>query len=200
MKTLNISICLVLAFFLSCCTTPTMKMRQAERFYYEGQFLLSKGKGDVAVRKFEKSMKLAREAGFQAGVANNLNELAIYYTARGEMEKARGYLQESYAIYKEEGLAPEVSKSLNNIASTYMREGRILKAIEQYEKLLEWDRQSGNRLGEGITLYNMGLLYQGYMKQPDKAISHYRQALEIFQALGKEEYIRKLEEKLESYE
>jgi tetratricopeptide (TPR) repeat protein len=177
-----------------------MKTRQAERLYSEGQFLLSKGKGDVAVRKFEKSMKLAKEAGFQAGVAHNLNELAIFYTAQGELEKARDYLQESYTIYMEEGMAPEVSKSLNNIASTYMREGKVLKAVEQYEKLLEWDRQSDNRLGEGITLYNMGLLYQGHLKQPGKALSHYRQALEIFQALGKEEYIRILEEKLDSYE
>ena len=130
---------------LAGCVSTAGKMRWAEQLYQNGQYLAAKGKDEAAVKKFEKSLKLSREIDFSPGVAHNLNELAIYHTANKEYEKARLLLKEAITIYREEGMASEVSKAMNNLAISYMREGNIGKAMEQYNVLLDWDRQTGNR-------------------------------------------------------
>jgi len=95
--------------------------------------------------KFEKSLSLAREAGFKAGMAHNLNEMAIIHTARGEYAEARELLAEAVEIYKEFNMEPEVSKSLNNVAVTYVKERDFKEAVSRYEELLTWDGKTDNR-------------------------------------------------------
>lgn len=116
MKNCSVVILLSVAIFLlSSCAPRFLQIRRAELLYKEGQILLSKGKGEEAMLKFEKSLSLAREAGFKAGMAHNLNEMAIIHTARGEYAEARELLAKAVEIYKEFNMEPEVSKSLNNV-------------------------------------------------------------------------------------
>jgi tetratricopeptide (TPR) repeat protein len=178
------------------CVTATGKLRWAERLYQEGQFLVTRGKQEAAVKKFEKSLALSREIDFQAGVAHNLNELAIYYTARQEYEQARVLLREAIAIYRQKEMAPEVSKATNNMALTYMREGRIQKALEQYDELLVWDQRTHNRLGEAITFYNTGKIYEEYLADHTEARRRYTVALRYFQQLNNEEFAATVAESL----
>ncbi len=178
------------------CVSTAGKLRWAEQLYKNGQYLASKGKEEAAVEKFEKSLKLSREIGFSAGIAHNLNELAIYHASRKDYEKARALLFEAIAIYREEGMAPEVSKAMNNVANTYMREGKIGKTFEQYNELLDWDRQTGNLLGEAITLYNMGSLYERYIGDKKKASERYVIALDYFTQLDNVQYIKIVEQGL----
>ena len=192
-----LSLALVVFLILSSgCVSTAGKMRWAEQLYENGQYLASKGKEEAAVKKFEKSLNLSREIGFSAGVAHNLNELAIYHTAKKEYDKARAMLTEAIAIYREEGMNPEVSKAMNNMANTYMREGKIGKTFEQYNELLDWDRQTGNLLGEAITLYNMGSLYERYIGDRKKARQRYTIALQYFKQLGNVQYIKIVEQGL----
>ncbi len=180
-------------FLITSCSRRFVQTRQAELLYKEGQILLSRGKDVKAILKFKKSLSLAREAGFKAGVAHNLNEMAIIYTSGGECARARGLLAEAVEIYKDLNMEPEVSKSLNNVALTYVRARDFKEAINQYDDLLEWDRKTSNDLGVGITLNNMGLIYDHHLGNREEAQRRYSEALSIFEKLGNERYIRSVE-------
>ncbi len=179
------------------CVTNAAKMRWAERLYVEGQHLLSKGKDEAAVRKFEKSLKMSKEIDFSAGVAHNLNELSIHHTRHGKYSEARSLLTRALEIYRDEGMAPEVSKAMNNMALIYIQEGRFTAAIDQYNSLLLWDRKTENQLGIAITKNNMGLVYERYLMQPAEARRNYLEALALFKELEKGNYIQIVEKNLE---
>jgi tetratricopeptide (TPR) repeat protein len=166
------------------CAPHIIQEKRAERFYEKGQHLAAAGEQDKALSAFEKSLSLSKEAGFQAGVAHNYNEMGIIYTARGEYGRARDVLEKAAAIYKELAMAPEVSKSLNNLALTCLREGDYRGAIRMYEELLEWDTQTGNTLGMGIVLNNMGQVYDRYLGDTERAKEMYSRALAILSEIG----------------
>lgn len=188
----------LLILLLAGCVSTSGKMRWAEQLYKNGQYLAAKGKEEAAVKKFQKSLKLSREIDFSPGIAHNLNELAIYFTARKNYPEARAMLTEAISLYRQEEMKPEVSKAMNNLAITYLREGRIDKTLEQYNELLDWDRQTGNLLGEAITLYNMGSIYERFIGNKKKAYERYGVALEYFKELGNEEYVTTVERALKS--
>ena len=185
---------------LTSCSTRPYRMKRAERLYRQGQTYLSEGDQQKAITKFEESLSLSRIVEFKPGIAHNLNEIAIIHTTRGQYQKAGEILSESLSIYKELDMAPEVSKTLNNIAITYLKAGKFDGAIKQYNELLEWDRKSGNELGAGITLNNMGLIYQNHLGNMKKAREKYSEALTIFKQLGEDKYTQSIEQNLKSTE
>lgn|GEM_PF-1259667 len=192
-----IKVVILIALIISIsCSPGFVQTRRAKHLYKEGQILLSQGKREEATVRFEKSLSLARAAGFPVGVAHNLNEMAIIHTSKGRYKKARKLLFEAVNIYKEAGMDPEVSKSLNNIALTYVREYDLTKAVNRYEELLKWDRETNNLLGTAITLYNMGLLYDHYLGKYEEAQRSYLEALKIFTRLEDKRYIQTVDKKI----
>jgi len=187
--TVRSAILFTLILIQAACTPLLKQEKRAERLYRDGQNLAAEGNQAAALEKFSQSLALSQEAGFQAGVAHNHNEMAIIYTSGGDYTRARDALGKATAIYKELEMAPEVSKSLNNIALTHLREGDYLRAIDQYEELLAWDRETGNRLGMGVVLNNMGQVYDHYLGEPELAREKYAQALKIFKEIGNQEYM-----------
>lgn len=167
--------------------------KRAKRYYLQGQNLVNRGDTDRAIKKFEKSMALSEKTGFDAGIAHNLNELAIIHTTRGEFETARSELDRALDIYRARNMIPEVSKTLNNRVQTYVREGRFKEAIFHYKMLVEWDEQTDNRLGMAISLYNMALIYDRRLGDREKASDAYNRSVEIFRETGNEKYLKKLQ-------
>ena len=185
------------SLLVTSCSLRSARIKRAEILYRKGQILLSEGKSDEALIRFQESLSLAREAGFKPGVAHNMNEMAIIHTTKGDYLKARELLTEAIEIYREVNMEPEISKSLNNVALTYMRERNFKEALNRYEALLEWDRKTNNQLGLAMTLKNTGHIYR-HLGEHREAQRRYSQALEIFQELGKEEYIRALKRNMGS--
>lgn len=188
---------LLALLYLSGCSLQSYQVKRAEVLYNKGQLLETKGHLDEALEKFDESMALAEKAGFQPGVANNLNEIAIIATTRGEYERARELFTRALGIYREMGWKPEVAKSINNIALTYLKGLDFDGALKGYRALLQWDKETGNRLGNVITLNNMGFIYERYLGRAEEARTTYREALEIARQLGNRKYIEILQKKLE---
>ena len=78
---------LLLTFVITSCSVRSVQIKRAEQRYQKGQVLVSRGEIDKAIVNFNKSMAMARGAGYMAGVAHNLNELAIIHTNRGSMKR-----------------------------------------------------------------------------------------------------------------
>ncbi|MGP8331749.1 MAG: tetratricopeptide repeat protein, partial [Methanosarcinaceae archaeon] len=100
----------VALLLMTSCTPRFMQIRRAELLYKKGQVYLSEGEEAKAIIKFEESLLLAMKAGFNTGVAHNLNEIAIIHTSRGEYIKAREALARAIAIYGAANMKPEASK------------------------------------------------------------------------------------------
>ena len=194
-RVLSLSVLLAAA-----CSVRPYRMKRAERLYRQGQSYLSQGERSKAAEKFEESLALSRMIEYKPGIAHNLNEMAIIHTTQREFEKAREILSESLDIYKELDMAPEVSKTLNNIVVTYAKAGEFEAALTQYKALLAWDRHTGNTLGQAITLNNMGLIYQNHFQDTERAREKYLEALQLFEDLGKEEYITSVRKSLATLE
>ena len=121
---------LLFTFLISGCSVRSVQIKRAEQRYRKGQVLAARGETERAIASFNKSIAMARGAGYMAGVANNLNELAIIYKRRGEYEKARSMFTEMIDIYRGLDMNAEVSKSMNNLAMTYVSEKRFQEAFE----------------------------------------------------------------------
>ena len=189
----------LLVFSLSACSVRSVQIKRAEERYKKGQYYSDKGETDRAISYFEKSLAISRASGFQPGVANNLNELAIIHTGKGESDKARELLNESLKIYQDHHMETEISKTLNNIARTYVREQNFHEALKRFDVLIKWDTQTGNETGIGISLFNMGRIYGRHLNMHEEARLKYGQALKIFEKTGNEKFIRLTEKELQKY-
>lgn len=188
---------LLLFFLITSCSVRDVQIKRAEHRYKKGQMLMAKGNEEKAIVNFNKSIKIARAAGYKEGVAHNLNELAIIHTSRGEYVEARELLTEMIKIYKDLNSGPEVSKTMNNMAMTYVREKKFQEAFKWFEDLMEWDKSTGNELGVGITLYNMALIYHQHLGDKEKAKECFFRALKIFKETGNEKYIERIKNKFQ---
>jgi len=157
---------------------------QARILYEEGQGLLSKGRPDAALKRFEASLALSREQDDARGTAHNLNEIGIIHTQKRSFAEARTCFQEAETLYRRLDMAGEISKTLNNRAITFILEKRYGEAASVYHDLLEWDERSGNRLGLAITHTNLGHLYETFLNQPAEAIAAYEKACGLLNELG----------------
>ncbi len=183
---------MLLMVIVTACAGDYARKR-AKHYYTQGQNLVNRGDTDRAIKKFEKSMDLSEKTGFDAGIAHNLNELAIIHTERGEFETARSELARALEIYLARNMIPEVSKTLNNKVQTYTREGRFEDAILHYETLVAWDERTDNQLGMAISLYNMALIYDRHLGDRAKALDAYNRSVKIFKKTGNEKYLKKLQ-------
>lgn len=192
--TVLILFCLLLV--VTACATTNGKAKEAEGLYLQGQKLRTVGEYAAALEKFRASYAQAKEAGYAAGMAHNLIEMAMVHSALNEESQARQLLTEAFAIYVQEGMTVEVSRALNNMALTYIREGNYHGAVKQYQELVVWDRRTDNLQGVAITMQNMGRIYEQYLDQPQMARRSYLEALTILRQLGQEDDIQTLEQRL----
>jgi len=194
-RSLSIILAVTLITILLAACAGEYARKRAEHYYLQGQALVNRGDTERAIKKFEKSMDLSEKTGFDAGVAHNLNELAIIHTTRGEFETARSELDQALEIYRSLEMKPEISKTMDNIVLTYRQERRFEDAIEHYKKLIVWDEKIGNHLGMAFSLWNMALIYERYLGDYEKAHTARNWSLEIFREPGNEKYLRQLQER-----
>ena len=188
----------LLSILLVCgCSVRSVQIKRAEQRYKKGQILAARGETERAIASFNKSIAMARGVDYMAGVANNLNELAIIYTRTGEYGKARELLTEMITIYRDLDMKAEVSKSMNNLAMTYVSEKQFQKAFDVFDELMAWDKETGNELGIAITLFNMAKIYHQRLGMTDKANECLYQALRLFKETGNEDYIRMIQENMQ---
>jgi tetratricopeptide (TPR) repeat protein len=185
-----------LLVLVAACAPTNGKFKEAELLYQQGQELRTAGENTAALEKFTASYTLAKEAGYAAGMAHNLNEMAMVHSAQNDESGARELLTEAFAIYAQAGMTAEVSRTLNNMAMTYVRQENYQGAMKQYQELIVWDRRTENLIGVAITMQNMGSIYENHLARPQMARRSYLEALAIFRQLGQEDQIQAVEQSL----
>jgi tetratricopeptide (TPR) repeat protein len=77
---------------------------------------------DDALLYYSRSLSLARDLGDKSMQASVLNNIAVIYDDKGELDKALGYYEESLRLKTDE---KEKATTYNNIAVIYVKKATI---------------------------------------------------------------------------
>lgn len=116
-------------------------------------------KGDFgqAMKYLEESYAQFVQLKDEARIVGSLNNLGNLHVDLQLYEKAMRYFSEAYQLSTKLGHA--FSDPMDNMGNVYFRQGNYQRAIEHYQKALEIERTSNNRLGMLNTLTNIGIAY-----------------------------------------
>ncbi|MCD4828355.1 MAG: tetratricopeptide repeat protein [Candidatus Cloacimonetes bacterium] len=145
-----------------------------------------KGMPDKADENYIQSMNIAREIGYDKGVARCLNNLAINYHNSGKHKEALDYYRQSLAISKQIDDKACVAVCNMNIGELYFGWGDNEKALQYQLHCLEI-AEAIERLDIIIDpLANIGNIYAA-QNNPEKAMDFYVRALAIAKKIGLKE-------------
>jgi tetratricopeptide (TPR) repeat protein len=82
---------------------------------------------------------------------------------------------------KREKIEEQISKIVYGIATIYFNKGEIDKATKLYFNVLKMFEKYDNKTGIGSTLNNIGLIYQYYLNDNEKAHLNYQKAYTILE-------------------
>lgn len=163
------------------------RLAQASDLAKEGYKLYAQGTADSlrrAIRKFEESLKIYRQAkDLQKSVAL-LISLAEVYGRVGKIEKAFEYLKQGKSLMLSVGEENKYAKGLTLAmeAGVYNAIGRKEKALEYYTRALQMMQEVDFKLGEAPILNNLGTI-ESDMGEVFKAIETFQRALGLSRKL-----------------
>ncbi len=135
---------------------------------------------DDAILYFSRSLSLARDLGNKSMQATGLNNIAVIYYYKGELDKALDFHEESLRLQTDE---KEKAPTYNNIANIYYKKGNYQKAVEYYQKAIEIRERYGDYHGASISKLNLGGTYIE-MKDYEKAEKYILEGLEGVKKVG----------------
>jgi tetratricopeptide (TPR) repeat protein len=132
-------------------------------------------KGDFgqAMKYLEESYAHFVQLKDEVKIVGSLNNLGNLHLDLQLYEKAMRYFSEAYQLSTKLGQA--YSDPMNNMGNIYFRQGNFQRAIEHYQKALDIERGSNNRLGMLNTLTNIGIAYTK-AQQPKPAQQYLNEA------------------------
>jgi tetratricopeptide (TPR) repeat protein len=166
-----------------CLKIATAPSEKAALLLLIGNSLLSLGRGDEALLRYQKALLWGAKAGTSAGEAAALANIGLVYSGAGDLERALDHYQKALEIDRRIGNPLGEANALGNMGLVYKGKGDLDRALDHHQKALEIHRKIGNPLGEANALGNMGLVYQG-KGDLDRALDHYQKALEIHRKIG----------------
>ena len=152
---------------------------------YNNKGLLESARGrfDLAIVDFFKTLEIREEQGNKIGMAGALNKIGKGYCELGDYEKASQYFSDAIQIQEEYNQVPDYPYLLLNLGFCEVKLGKMesgIKKINQADSLMH---QFGKNLGLGELHYVRGELnqIQGFR---DLAMDNYAKALDYFSKTG----------------
>ncbi len=142
---------------------------------------------DSALVYCDKAIELAEKTNFTKDIFRYYYWKGIVYYRKGVIEKAL----QNYLIALENAQkinSPMQPDILNDIGVLYKSQGEYLKAIEYFQRNLEYVEAHKDSILIGRTLNNMANVYFSYGVY-SKAIEYYEKAIELFKKLNKQNYV-----------
>lgn len=148
--------------------------------YVEGRWAEQRGDLEHAVRAYQASLELNREAEAVLRMAQVLGDLGLAHQALGQLSEAEESLRSALAIYRAAAETGAIFEVLNDLSSVLTSQGNWSEARVCLDDAL--DRAAG-ATDRAITLANLGVWYQAQGRSTE-AEQHFQHALEIFRAAG----------------
>lgn len=171
---------------------------QASDAWTRGEYLLRladtlrlRGKLTEALEYYRESLELLRQGAPATRVMYNLHMTGVAYRGLECFNDALRCYQQSLIGYEELSRAEAGDHTLKrhmgnikrDVAQVYRKQGKITEAIELLQQSKWLLKASGDQFEQGLTLLALGQTYH-VQSQWDKTERCYRQALDIFKAVG----------------
>jgi serine phosphatase RsbU (regulator of sigma subunit) len=112
-----------------------------------------------------------------------LNNLAIIYKNRGQLDSALDLNLQSLEIKKEINDKKGIGNSYVNLGGIYHTQGNLIKALDYYFKCQDIREEIGDQKGVSGILINIGAIYH-YQDDYTNALKYYEQSLKMKLELG----------------
>jgi CHAT domain-containing protein len=161
----------------------TMSRTQANR-PLQAQILRAKGKLHEVTGAYAQSIRCSEEAVAIFQEVGDRQGAARAWIGIGAARDMMGEHRRALEAYEEARPALEETEDrwlyllLNEVAITYKNLGRYEDALRSHARSLEWQRKTGNKHGEAVSLVNTGNTY-ALLGQYERAIEHYQAGLTL---------------------
>ncbi|MGC8649935.1 MAG: tetratricopeptide repeat protein [Hydrogenobaculum sp.] len=140
--------------YLKNATKNANTRYQKEALYnYMGVSYDMAGNKSKALDNYTKAYKLAKSIGDSKGMVDNLSNIAHIFYSEGYYDSAIRFYKKAL---KQDSNSPTI---LNNIALCYADLNHPHKALHYYAKSSQAFAEKGDKVHEGATYLNMGVLY-----------------------------------------
>ncbi|MGB3637395.1 MAG: tetratricopeptide repeat protein [Rivularia sp. (in: cyanobacteria)] len=157
---------------------------ETDKLFEQGVKLYRRGQYFKALEVYQRVLKIRRQQGDKAGIAQTLNNLGKVYTNLNENDKADKVLQEALVIRRKLKDRKGEGETLDNIGFVYFAKKEYDKSLKLLQQALAIRRQVKDRKGEGKTLANIGIVYSFGFNQDAEASKFLEQASRIHEEVG----------------
>ena len=139
---------------------------------------------DEALNYYEQSQEIFEQAKDWPRLASTLNDVGTIYRRLEDPETALSYHDLGLKLY--EGLGDEAgrARTLNQLGAVYDSLDELDDALACYEQAHQIFVKNGNLIYEGVSLYNMAMLYR-YKGDVDQAIEAMKRVVSIDEQLAR---------------
>jgi len=138
------------------------------------------GNLDDSFLYYNRSLSLAKDLGNTDMQADLLNNIAVIYNKKGELDKALSYFEESLSLKTNE---KDKVAIYNNIALIYSKKGDYQKAVEYFQKAIEINEKYGDYHQASQSKLSLGVIYRE-MKDYENAEKYLSEGLEGVKKVG----------------
>lgn len=137
-----------------------------------------KGTIDSAILFGNAAIQLAKQVGYQKGLADSYNNVGLVYENLGNYPEALKNYFSSLKIYEAIGNQKSIAFSYNNIGNVYIDQGNLAEALKNHFAALKIRETIGDKNGIAQSHNNIGNAYADQGKYAD-ALSNYLASLKI---------------------
>jgi len=156
-------------------------------FREKGKALAFQGKHDLAIKEYQKILKLCRDTKHLSIKSETFTQIGQLLAKQGDHDRALGYLQRAIGAYRRLNDLKGMCKALRNLGVVYVELGEFEEAELTYDEAIENAQEIGDRLLYADLINNLGTIMnmRGNWR---RALELYRESLLIYEV---EKEIRK---------
>lgn len=136
------------------------------------------GNHQVALKYYEKSIKINNKLGHETENAANYNGLGSIYKNQGDFTKAINYYNKTLNLDRSVNNLRGITNSLNNIGYLYSDENDFDKALVFFKQALKVNTENGFKQELASNYNNLAFIYQ-YKGELDSALIYLNKSIEI---------------------
>ncbi|MBN1212527.1 MAG: tetratricopeptide repeat protein [candidate division Zixibacteria bacterium] len=153
----------------------------------KGKALAFQGKHDLAIKEYQKILKLCRDAEHLSVKSETFTQIGQLLAKQGDHDKALGYLQRAIGAYRRLNDLKGMCKALRNLGVVYVELGEFEEAELTYDEAIVNAQEIGDRLLYADLVNNLGTI-MNMRGNWHRALELYRESLLIYET---EKEIRK---------
>ena len=132
---------------------------------------------DSALLFGSRALELAGKIGYQKGIAQAYNDMAIIYIDRANYQHASKYLDEAMKIRIQMNDQSGMASLYNKLGIIHQKQGRLKEALENQLSALKIYQKLGQDKWIGYTYNNIAIIHQN-LDNTEKALEYHKKALE----------------------